>query len=311
MTSEQTPATGTGEVSADESYAAYEARFQAERGGDSADPSDVAEPVEDPADKTASESETEDDTDEQEPEGESKDGGTGERPKGKGGFQRKIDKLTGKIKELESKLAGAPAATSSESKDAKPELPKFEKPKPQLEDFDSIDEHTDALVDWKLEKAAFDKESTAKQNQAKAEATALIEKYQQGVSAAKKVHADYDRVMEAAKGVPIGPAHQRAILESEHGASIAYDLAKNSEELKKFAQMSPLAAARYIGKLEAALSGAPTRKPPHSTSAPRPPAHVGTRGAAVASDINDPAVANDYGAWERVRIAQLRKTGRK
>jgi hypothetical protein len=114
--------------------------------------------------------------------------------------------------------------------------------------------------------------------------------------------------MQEASDIQISPAHQRLFLESEHGAAIAYDLAKDHAELKKFAAMPPLAAARYFGKLEAAVGDAPAQtKKPTATRAPRPPATVGSRGAVRSADPTDEALANDYSAWEAARNAQLRK----
>lgn len=311
MSTENTQATGTGDVSRTESFEAYEARFLANTSAVADEDQATEEEAEaESADKIASDSETDGDPEQdsdEETENEEQDGKP--KGKGKGGFQRKIDKLTGKVKDLEAQLAAKPAGTATETKSEPPPAATFDKPKPKLDDFEDVEGFTEALTDWKLESKEFEKSQSAKQEAAKKEADSLIEAWNTRVAKAKGEHADYERVMKAASGIDISPAHQRIILESEHGAEIAYKLASDHAELKKFAGMSPLAAAKHLGKLEAALPSSATTAQTQKTSsrAPAPPRTVNARGANVAVDPTDPALAADYEKWERARNAQLRK----
>ena len=141
MANDNTPATGSPEVSPEESFEQYEARFLAKS---TEEPSDAA-PVKD-ARKTVSESETEEDT-EPEADNDASDDEEAEEEdkpkKSKGGFQRRIDKLSGRIKDLESQLAAKPAGAATTETEAPAATNAFHVPKPKLEDFDSIEAFTD------------------------------------------------------------------------------------------------------------------------------------------------------------------------
>lgn len=308
------PPAGVGEAARDESYEAYEARFLA---GDTADgkepePSDATGSAEEQDSKTAVDSETADDNEQDDDEPQE----PGDKPKkGKGGFQRKIDKLNGRIHELETQLAGTPtkvvpAVQPTETVIAPPAVADTAKPK--LEDFDSIEQWGEALTDWKLEAKDRERTAAAQQEAAQREAQALIGAWNNRVTAAKAAHPEYDRVIESVKDVSIPAAQQRLIIQSEHGAEIAFALASDPEQLKKFAAMNdPIQAAKYFGALEGALeaklspqSARNTDTP--ATRAPRPPSQVGARGSA-AVDPFDPAAGDDYTRWERARNAQLHK----
>ena len=58
----------------------------------------------------------------------------------------------------------------------------------------------------------------------------------------------------------------------EHPADIAYYLGQNIPEARRIASLSPIAAAREIGKLEARFSGPPQKT---TTKAPVPTNPVG------------------------------------
>lgn len=286
MANDNAPETGTPEVSSEESFEQYEARYLKAQEGEQ-DASDADE-EEKPASKTASDSETE----EEEPETEeepSEDEDEEEKPKkSKGGFQRRIDKLSGRIKELETQLAAKPAGDATE-----------EKPqptgKPKLEDFDSVEDYTESRIAWELDERA-----------RKAEADKVMDSWREREKVAKKTHADYDDVLAEVEDVKLTPAHQKLFLDSEHGAELAYQLAGDRKQLEQFAALDPLAAGRMFGRLEASLSAQTLPKKP-VTRAPKPPSKVA--GGKVATPTADD-IANDYNAWEKVRNRELQQQRR-
>ena len=303
MLNNQAPSGATAEVPADETYEAYEARITA--GGQPADPSDATDsPVEDePESKTAATPESADDTEKEDDETEE-----GDKPKAKrGGFQRRIDKLTARIKELESSQP-APQAAGSKAPEA-PQGVQFSKPKPMLEDFNSVDEHVEALTDWKLEKHDFEKAQEEARSKQEREAQTLIEGWNSRVTELKKSAPDNDRVLESVSDIHVPPAQQRLLLESEHGVQIAYNLAKSPADLEKFVAMNPIQAAKYLGSVEAALATDPTPKKPmaSATEARRPPTNVGARRTAASiQNPYDDAGSGDFEKWEAARTAQIR-----
>ena len=68
----------------------------------------------------------------------------------------------------------------------------------------------------------------------------------------RKSIADYDEVMGGADTV-VAPYITDAILTSDRGPEVAYHLAKNPALAEKLNRLSPIAAAREIGRIEAAL----------------------------------------------------------
>jgi hypothetical protein len=217
--------------------------------------------------------------------------------KKKGGFQRKIEQKDREIEDLRRQLADKSAANPAEEQ-PKPEavkLPEFTKPKPKLEDFDSVEEHTDALTDWKLEKRDFEADARKVQEKARSEAQTLIDAWNTRQAAAKETHADYDDVLKTVEQIKISPAHQRLILESEHGPELAYQLAQKPDELKKFAGMQSTAAAKFIGRLEASLGTAQAAAPNEETkvsNAPKPMRTLSGRTSGAAAKLDPAKLSN-------------------
>ena len=100
--------------------------------------------------------------------------------------------------------------------------------------------------------------------------------------------------------LPITAPMAEAIAESDLGVEVAYFLGKNPAEAMRIAQMSPLAAVREIGKLEAKLTIA---APATSSAAPKPVTPVKGSGG-----DKDPAVMTDaeFAAWRKKSIAARR-----
>lgn len=94
-----------------------------------------------------------------------------------------------------------------------------------------------------------------------------IELHKERLEEARKVIPDYDDVIRAGLNIDAPPANLKIMLDSEKSALIAYHLAEKPERAREFAEMSPIEAAKYIGKLEARLS---LPKPKTATEAPPP-----------------------------------------
>ncbi len=206
----------------------------------------------------------------------------GQEPaKRKGGFQRTIERLKSENAALTQRLAGQPAGASPAPEpipepepepEPAPAVTQFSKPKPALDQFDSLEAFSEALTDWKLDKREFDKQQAAAQTTAQAEVDRLVSDWNTRKAEAKSRHADYDDVIAGVDDVKLHPVQQRAIMESEIGPELAYALASDPAEFQRIAALPPLAFARAIGKLEASLdSGEPAPETePRVSAAPRP-----------------------------------------
>lgn len=101
------------------------------------------------------------------------------------------------------------------------------------------------------------------------------------VEEAREVIADYDKVMAGMKGVNVSNDLIREIKESENGALIAYELARDPSRVQAMNHMTPMELAREMGRLEASVKKPAGKK---QTTAPPPPTQL-KGGAAPAVDL--------------------------
>ena len=192
-------------------------------------------------------------------------------PQKKGGVQKRIDELTRKAHEAEREArywrehaAGKQGAPSSQ-----------DAPKPARADFADDAAFMEALTDWKTDqKLSAHKQQTAAERQQEAESrqsATRFELYQQRVADSAESLPDFAEVVNASE-VPVQPHVLESILDSEHGPALAYQLAKDPDALQRLNDMTPLQAAREIGRLEEKLgqpkaAATPTKR---TTNAPAP-----------------------------------------
>jgi hypothetical protein len=272
------------------------AESQPEPAGESEAPEDETQPS------------SEDDSSEEE------SGDEEEKPapkKGKGGFQRRIDRLTTernmalqRLQEIERGLAGSqPAATPQ------PQQPAPTAEKPTVDKFDSYEAYIEAVADWKLEQREKARQAESARTLAEQQRTEKVTAFNERLETARDKYADFDEALSGSARVQISPAMHEAILESETGPDIAYHLAKNPAEALRIAKLSPIAAAKEIGKLETKLSAAaeepakPATASRKTTVAPEPARPV-AGGTTVVERNPDSMSYQDY---KRFRLAQQGK----
>jgi len=210
-----------------------------------------------------------------------------------GGWARKAEKAAKEARELREENERLKAQVANKSAEAAPvktdpakPAPKVEaKPKPKPEDFTSVDDYTDALVDWKLdEKLAAKEQTQAERQKAVAETTRLVEVMkgwdaQIKAVAAEPEYADFSDVV--LKGNVQYPEFLcQALYEDENGAKVAYQLAKDPALLADIKAMSPAKAIAKLGRLSAKFDAVETtpvipatepQKPkPQPSAAPKP-----------------------------------------
>lgn len=239
-----------------------------------------------------------------------------DKPKKKGGFQRRIDKLnaqkTQAQQEIEywKKLALESAGSKTESPAAKVETPATATDgKPSPDKYETHAEYVEALTDWKLEQRL--KEREAKQEQAKvmSEQEKLVQTYAEKAKTFAEKTEDFQDTLEAVDHIPLSPAVQRLILKS--GPELAYALAKDPEEYARINRLSPIDAAEAVGELKARLvsSKAPEAKTETKklTQAPNPIEPVSGGQAKVAKSLDDPNLSfTDYVKLRREQAKQKR-----
>ena len=230
------------------------------------------------------------------------DQGGEEKPqeKPKRSARERINELTKRAHEAEREAQRWREA--AERKTADPS----EKPNPDK--FGSYDEYVEALADWKADQRVAEsfKRRDAERSQA-AEARAAEAKAQawaERQSEFREATPDYDAVV-GKSAVQIAPHVVDTLLDSDSGPELAYHLAKHPETVKRINSLSPLAAAREIGRIEATLSNpaATQFKPASKAPAPITPARSSAPAAVDLASAN----MDQYIAARRKQGATFRR----
>lgn len=146
--------------------------------------------------------------------------------------------------------------------------------RPTLDQFDSYDEYTLALADWRFDqkqKEIAEQQSKQSEERRKAE---LAEKFEDKVTAFKETKPDFNSVVEEIADMPLTQAVYESVADSDKAGELLYHFGKHPEVLERLNRLSPIQAAREIGKLEAQFATTPT---PKTSKAPNPVTPVSSR----------------------------------
>lgn len=223
-------------------------------------------------------SEDEEETEEAESEGEKK-------PKPKRGFKRRIDKLNSKLSAAEQeKEYWRQQALAKQSQDTEKESTIQQSDqsneRPDAENFETHEEYFEALSDWKVEQKLKARERQDEEDRLRAEREKEIESFRSKVTEFSETVEDFNDVIEDVDDIQMSVAVQQCILESENGPELMYALAKSPEEYKRICSLSPVNAARAIGRFEAKIQKVDSSKEKPkvtTTNAPTPPKTLGSR----------------------------------
>lgn len=219
------------------------------------------------------------------------------------GVQKRIDKAVRRQREAERRAEAAEVELERlRTPEAKP-VPVEGKPK--VSDFTDYDEYVEALAEWKTEQKFAAERSTEQQSRAAAARRTAAATFAERVkeAATKPEYADIGEVLDS--DVTVSAAMHDVLLESEKGAELAYYLGKHPEESARISRLSPISAARELGKIEASLAKPPEPAKPRASAAPAPMKPVG--GKSVSVNMSDPDMP--YEEWERHRNAELKARG--
>lgn len=200
------------------------------------------------------ESEETEDSDESEEESEAEESSTEESEPGESGYEKRIAKLTHKLRRAEEQLSHQ---SKQDQPQKLPEIPAL--PDPDLRYDDPVEYAKQIRVRdealWKRAEAEAlnnfhekqaEAEEAAKAQQKQEAITVVVDKYaKRGVAAglSRDRMAYNDTVLQEAG---IGPDLGMYLYEDEKGAKVVDYLARNQMELEKVAKMSPIRAAEYI-----------------------------------------------------------------
>jgi hypothetical protein len=150
-----------------------------------------------------------------------------------------------RAEELERRLAAI------ESKQAQPAQAQPESnQKPSPDSYKDAFEYAEALAEWSAEQALAKREQEVKQKEFEVQKQKVIQTWQQKLEATIAELPDYED-MVASSSVKVNDTVRDAIIESNVGPRILYELASDDEIAEKLSTMSTASALKLIGKLEA------------------------------------------------------------
>ena len=203
--------------------------------------------------------------------------------------------------ELEQRLAAM-------EQQRQPQQQSYVDSEPQPSQFNDAFEYAKALAEFSTEKALAERDRQVAQQREQEAQQKIIQSWAQKVQEAKAELPDFDDLV-ASSDVVVNNAVRDAILESDVGPKILYHLAENNDLAKKIAGLSPNAALREIGKLEARFEVNPETKqtaPVVRSKAPAPIQPI--RGGQGKADIPISADGEFHGSYQAWKAA--RKSGK-
>ena len=174
--------------------------------------------------------------------------------------------------------------------------------KPQPDDYADAFRYAEALAEWSANEAVARREQEIKQQAEQAKQQEVMKTWQQKLEAVKAELPDYED-MVASSTVAVSDAVRDAILESDVGPRILYELASDDELGAKIANLSTAQALKMIGKLEAKFESKdeePAKSKPVAVKSNAPKPINPIRGTGSQSVYTD-GEQIDYQAWKAGR----------
>jgi len=207
--------------------------------------------------------------------------------------------LEARLQELESKVAPAPQQIEQDILGEKP----------QASQFQDAFEYAEALAEWSAEKALVERDKQEQQRMIEKERQEVIKSWTSKLEKAKAELPDFDE-MVASSQVQVRDEVRDAILESDVGPQILYQLASDDELAQRISTMPVNKALRELGKLEVQFERkeAPAEvksEPVARSKAPAPikPLTAGKGTQDVLID-GDGAFHGTYAQWKAARQAK-------
>ncbi|CAB4123269.1 hypothetical protein UFOVP41_6 [uncultured Caudovirales phage] len=166
-------------------------------------------------------------------------------------LEKRFSELTKQRKEAEARAEEAERRLAALQNQEKPAQAEYQGDRePQPDDFKDAFEYAKELAKWSAEQALVRREQEVKQKEAEAQRETVIQTWQQKLEATKAELPDYED-MVASSTVTVNDTVRDAIIESDVGPRILYELASDDDMAEKLSTMSTASALKLIGKLEA------------------------------------------------------------
>jgi chromosome segregation ATPase len=222
-------------------------------------------------------------------------------------LEKRFSELTKQRKEAEARaeeLARRVAELENQREPAKAEYQGNREPQP--DDFKDAFDYAKELAKWSAEQALAKREQEVKQKEVEAQRETVIKTWQQKLESTKAELPDYED-MVASSTVSVNDTVRDAIIESDVGPRILYELASDDDLAEKLTSMSTASALKMIGKLEAKFEKtAEPVKAEKKTVAAKSNAPEPIRPLRSTGGVSDVALDSDnlsYQQWKAARKA--------
>lgn len=209
-----------------------------------------------------------------------------------------------RAEEAERKLAERDSKSRPDSdKDSK---------EPKAEDFKTVGEYTDALVEYRLEKKWAEREAKQVQERQEQAARTAQDALNTRIAATVKELPDYAEVI-AESDIDLPPHMAVYVAESPIGPKLGYHLAKHPEDFDRISKLSPIRAIAELGKLEDRLEKPAKAKEPEADEKPatsRAPSPIKPLEGNSAQVTKDPAKMTIQELREYERAQKLARARR-
>jgi hypothetical protein len=167
-------------------------------------------------------------------------------------LEKRFSELTKQRKEAEARADDAErrlaAFESNKAQTAQAQPESNQRPSP--DNYKDAFEYAEALADWSAEQALVRRDQEVKQKEFEVQKQKVIQTWQQKLESTIAELPDYED-MVASSTVTVNDTVRDAILESDVGPRILYELASDDEMAEKLSTMTTASALKLIGKLEA------------------------------------------------------------
>lgn len=210
--------------------------------------------------------------------------------KGSENLKKRFGELTSQRKEALAKAAEAEKRALEAEKRAKeleakanPPPPDDPGPEPDPKYFTDPIKFRDAVKKWVSDSKDAEYRKIEKQKESERANRLIVDNWNKQLKAAKDEIADFDAVTSSAKDLPVSDFMRSAMVESDMGPRLWYYFSQNQDEYKKIHDMSPAAALRAIGKVEAKIERAMAKEEVKDTPKPKAPEPIAPIRSSVAS----------------------------
>ena len=222
-------------------------------------------------------------------------------------LEKRFSELTRARKEAESRAEELEKRlVALESNKAPVQAEPQDNRKPTPDDFKDAFEYAEALASWSAENALARREQEVKQKEVEAKRNTVIKTWQEKLETTKAEFSDYED-MVASSTVKVNDTVRDAIIESDVGPRILYEIASDDEMAEKLSTMTTSSALKLIGKLEARFEK--TEEPPKAerktvaakSNAPEPIRPLRSTGGVAAVAMDGEKLS--FQQWKAGRLA--------